>query len=151
MESVRRTMHNAGPSQMINNFSGQYRFLSNFSPSLVTLDGIEYPSVEHAYQAAKSHNEHYRWCVTRCPTPTDAKRLGRSVPLRSDWSHVRLAVMEQLLRQKFSQLFFRQKLVATAPHELVEGNYWHDTFWGVCNDVGENHLGRLLMRIRDES
>lgn len=133
---------------MIDSFSGQYRWLSNFSPSIVYLDGVEYQSVEHAYQAAKSHDEHYRWSITRCPTPTDAKRLGRSVPLRSDWPQVRLQVMEDLLRQKFSQPFFKAKLHATGTAKLVEGNYWGDTFWGVCNGVGTNHLGRLLMLIR---
>jgi ribA/ribD-fused uncharacterized protein len=134
---------------MINNFSGQYRWLSNFAPALVHLDGIEYLSVEHAYQAAKSFDAKYRASIARCATPTDAKRLGRTVPLRTDWPQVKLAVMEDLLRQKFSQPFFATKLHATGNEELVEGNYWHDTFWGVCNGVGENHLGRLLMLIRD--
>lgn len=135
----------------INNFSGQYRWLSNFSPAMVTLDGVQYISVEHAYQAAKSFDHHYRMSIARCPTPTDAKRLGRTVPLRSDWSDVKLQVMEHLLRQKFSQPFFHSKLMATGTEHLIEGNYWHDTFWGVCNDVGDNHLGKLIMRIRDES
>lgn len=132
----------------IDSFSGQYRWLSNFSPALVTLDDVEYISVEHAYQAAKSHDAHYRWCIARCPTPTDAKRLGKSVPLRFDWSDVKLQIMEDLLRQKFSQPFFRSKLQATGTAKLIEGNYWGDTFWGVCNGVGTNHLGRLLMLIR---
>ena len=112
------------------------------------LDGVEYITVEHAYQAAKSHDEHYRWCIAHCPTHIDARRLGKSVPLRSDWDQVKLAVMEDLLRQKFSQDFFRSKLKATGNNKLVEGNYWGDTFWGVCNGVGTNHLGRLLMLIR---
>lgn len=133
---------------MINNFSGQYRFLSNFSPAMVALDGVQYISVEHAYQAAKSFDAHYRMSIARCPTPTDARRLGRTVPLRSDWSDVKLAVMEHLLRQKFAQPFFHSKLMATGTAKLIEGNYWHDTFWGVCNGVGTNHLGRLLMLIR---
>jgi hypothetical protein len=73
------------------------------------------------------------------------------VILRADWEDIRLEVMLNLLRQKFapgSEL--RTKLETTTPHELVEGNTWGDTFWGVCNGVGQNNLGRLLMQVRDE-
>lgn len=38
---------------MIREFNGDYRWLSNFSPCNVTIDGLTYPSVEHAYQSQK--------------------------------------------------------------------------------------------------
>ena len=60
--------------------------------------------------------------------------------------------MEFLLRQKFSDQnkVLKEKLLATGEAEIVEGNDWDDTFFGVCNGVGENQLGKLLMKIRDE-
>ena len=59
--------------------------------------------------------------------------------------------MTEIVRTKFEQNSdIRQKLIDTYPEELIEGNYWHDTFWGVCEGVGENHLGQILMQIRRE-
>ena len=63
--------------------------------------------------------------------------------------------MEELLRLKFAQPYLRDLLIATGEQKLIEGNYWHDNFWGSCScekcgDKGENHLGRLLMKLRSE-
>lgn len=137
---------------MIDKFDGQYRFLSNFWPCTVRLDGEQYPSVEHAYQAAKTTDRKERQHVRSASSPGEAKRRGRQVTKRADWDDVKLEVMEKLLRQKFSRVsdLRIRLLTATRGHELVEGNTWGDTYWGVCNGVGENHLGRLLMAIRDE-
>ena len=135
---------------MIDNFDGEYRFLSNFfCPSPVTLDGVVYPSVEHAYQAAKTLNPFERQMFIPI-TCGQAKRLGRKVTLRPDWEEVKIDVMRSLLKQKFAEgTELRQMLDLTKPEELVEGNTWKDRFWGVCEGVGENWLGKLLMEIRD--
>jgi len=135
---------------MITEFQGEYRFLSNFWPAKVTLDGVVYPTVEHAYQAAKCANRSDRTYILSAATPGEAKRRGRHVALRRDWERVRLEVMEQLLRDKFSTNPLRHLLIATGDQELVEGNEWGDTFWGKCRGRGSNHLGRLLMLIRSE-
>jgi len=130
-------------------FQGEYRWLSNFWPATVMLDGICYPSVEHAYVAAKSLDPDFRWKVSDCAKPGDAKRLGRRAVLRPDWDDVKLTVMENLLAQKFTNPGLKNKLIATGTADLVEGNKWGDTFWGVCNGKGDNHLGRLLMALRE--
>jgi len=135
---------------MIKSFTGEYRFLSNFYPAVVVLDGKEYPTVEHAYQAAKTADEAEREKIRLAASPVQAKRLGKVVSLRSDWDAVKLQIMEDLLRQKFSIPHLKDKLLSTGDKELVEGNWWGDTFWGVYEGEGENHLGRLLMKIRDE-
>lgn len=136
---------------MIESFDGPNRFLSNFTMAEVALDSVLYPSVEHAYQAAKTLDPGGRMAVRDCPTPGQAKRLGRSLKSRPDWPQVKLAIMEDLLRQKFTRHpGLRDKLLATGDQELVEGNTWGDTFWGVCRGEGTNHLGRLLMKIRSE-
>ena len=135
---------------MINDFRGRYRFLSNFSHANVTFDGIQYPTVEHAYQAAKSDDPVYRMRVWDCLTPGEAKRVGKSAKLRKDWGTVRLSIMYDLVKQKFQQPALRNQLLSTGDEVLVEGNYWGDYFWGVCKGEGENHLGKILMRVREE-
>lgn len=130
-------------------FDGEFRFLSNFYPCVIWHDGIKYPTLEHAFQAAKTTDFAERWRISQLPTPGQAKRAGRSVTLRPDWLQVRRMVMQELLIQKFilnSEL--RKKLKDTGRAQLVEGNTWGDTYWGVCRGVGENHLGKLLMAIR---
>lgn len=130
-------------------FRGEYRFLSNFWHVYVTYDGEVYPTVEHAYQAAKTLSQEFRSAICYATTG-EAKRMGRQVPMRPDWDSIKIDVMRDLLRQKFAEPELREALLATGDAELVEGNTWNDYFWGVCNGEGQNNLGKLLMEIRDE-
>lgn len=135
----------------IESFLGEYRFLSNFWPAPVEFEGIFFPSVEHAYQAAKSLDVEERRRIAAIVKPGDAKRAGRAVALRPDWEQVKLRVMEECVRYKFThQAELREKLLATGDTELIEGNTWNDRFWGVCDGQGENHMGRILMKVRAE-
>lgn len=131
-------------------FVGTYAFLSNFAPVVVEYDGVEYRSVEHAYQAAKTFHDEERRRIARCETAGQAKRMGRTVHMREDWPEVRIDVMLTLLRRKFAHPDYRHRLMATESREIVEINGWGDTFWGVCRGNGENHLGKLLMQVREE-
>jgi ribA/ribD-fused uncharacterized protein len=134
---------------MIDRFDGEYRWLSNFWPSQVHWE-LEFPSVEHAYQAAKCSCQADRQRFLGI-TAGQAKRLGRQVELRPDWEDVKIHMMEYLLRQKFAaRSELAAKLLATGDEELVEGNSWGDTYWGVCRGQGQNRLGKLLMQIRQE-
>jgi ribA/ribD-fused uncharacterized protein len=133
---------------MIDSFSGEYRFLSNFWSVNISYQGITYPSTEHAYQAAKSPHFLERIRIATLPTG-EAKREGQKLELRADWDNVKIQVMRELLMIKFANPDLQAKLLATESHELVEGNWWGDIFWGVCNGVGQNHLGRLLMEVRE--
>lgn len=135
---------------MIVEFQGEHRWLSNFWPAPVLMDGTSYPSVEHAYQAAKTLDFAERRRIRECATPGEAKRAGRRVTVRSDWERAKVPIMRDLLRAKFVHSDLRRCLLATGTEQLVEGNRWGDTFWGVCRDVGQNWLGRLLMEIREE-
>lgn len=137
------------PTPPITSFTGQYRFLSNFFPCEIDMDGDTYRTLEHAYQAAKTTDPTQRWRIQNCATPGQAKRIGQRVTRRDGWDAARLVVMELLLHQKFKDPNLRSKLVATGDAELIEGNYWGDVFWGVCEGKGENWLGKLLMRVRD--
>ena len=132
-------------------FSGNYDFLSNmFVCLLVDMDGTEYRSSEHYYQAHKIHDACERYEIISASTPRKSKALGRKCELRPDWNDVKDQVMETALRLKFNNEYLRNKLIETHPHELIEGNYWGDTYWGVCDGRGQNKLGMLLMKIRDE-
>jgi ribA/ribD-fused uncharacterized protein len=136
----------------IDSFTGDYDFLSNFHPCQVTLDDVEYPSVEHAYQAAKTLDTKARKPFHKRPLPSaaESKKMGRKLSIREDWESVKLQVMEDLLVQKFASGDLKEKLLETGTRTLVEGNYWGDSFWGVDKKKGgQNHLGKLLMKIRD--
>mgnify|MGYP000844243813 FL=1 len=129
-------------------FQGEHRWLSNFWPASVELDGVLYASVENAYQAAKTHPAN-RGPFVSCTAGT-AKRLGRCVEMRPDWEQVKLPTMRALIQQKFAQgTELAKKLVATGDCLIVEGNHWGDTYWGVCEGRGTNHLGRLIMEQRE--
>lgn len=135
---------------MIARFSGIYSWLSNFWPAEVKIGADVYPTVEHAYQASKTIEPHAREMIRLCGPAGVAKRLGKTLPIRPDWSEMKLGVMEELLRQKFQHPHLRKKLIDTYPQLIEEGNTWKDTFWGVYRGKGKNHLGRLIMQIRSE-
>lgn len=132
-------------------FKDDNRFLSNFYPCSIVLDGVDYPSVEHAFQAAKTRDLGIRMTMRGLGTPGKAKRFGRTIELREDWGSVKLEVMEKLVRYKFTNdWYLAERLLKTGDAKLIEGNWWGDTFWGVCMGEGENHLGKILMKVREE-
>ena len=135
----------------IKNFTNtEHRFLSNFYPCTITFMDITYPSVEHAFQASKTLDMEIREKIAKAPTPGKAKKMGRKVKLRFDWEDVKEVFMFLLLQKKFAIPKLQRKLLATGDAELVEGNNWGDTYWGVCKGIGKNRLGELLMRVRQE-
>lgn len=130
-------------------FRGPYRFLSNFWPCTIVYDGETYASSEHAYMCQKTFDEEIRQRIKFSPTPADAKKAGRAAPLRADWEEVKVQVMYEVLLAKFLQNEdLKAMLIATRDSYLEEGNTWGDTTWGVCNGVGKNLLGQLLMLVR---
>ena len=134
----------------IDRFRGPFEFLSNFHPAVVELDGMKYATVEHAFQAAKTLDSAERNWIAAAADAGVAKKRGRKVTLRSDWEDVKLSVMLDLLRQKFSDSHLGPYLAATGDVHLEEGNWWGDTFWGTSRGHGENWLGVLLMHVRKE-
>lgn len=131
----------------ISHFTKEYRWLSNFAPCKIILDGITYPSTENAYQAAKTLNLEERKYFETC-TPSEAKKQGMKVAMREDWDSIKFAIMYYVNHQKFEKEPYKTQLLNTGNVELVEGNWWGDTYWGVCNGVGENNLGEIIMTIR---
>jgi hypothetical protein len=134
-------------------FEGNNRFLSNFYPARVLFERRGYPTAENAYQAAKTLDVEMRRAFTGIP-PGEAKRIGQKVPLRPFWDEIKLQVMEDIIRSKFQDEGLAKMLTDTYPQKLAEGNTWGDQFWGVTyvqfekKWKGQNHLGRILMRVR---
>ncbi len=144
----------------IKGFFGKFRFLSNFGPAKVFLDGEEYSSVENAYQAAKYKKE-LRDTFRTC-SALEAVEFVKENPIGQysleEWNNIKLETMKNLLLQKFDKEQNPQnysQLKETASKYLEETNYWGDTYWGVSktnaneDGVGKNNLGKLLMEIRD--
>lgn len=138
-----------GIDKNIDKFERQYAFLSNYYDSPIIYDGLVYPTVEHAFQAAKTMVLEQRRLISEMKTPGEAKRAGRKVTLRYDWENVKDAVMEQCIYMKFiMHPDLAEKLLATGDAYLIEGNTWNDTYWGVCKGTGKNQLGKTLMKVR---
>jgi len=136
-------------------FKNEYEFLSNSYPSYVWFEEYEYPTVEHAFQAAKTLDRVKRLEICRMYQPGLAKRAGKKLELRPNWESIKDDIMFYLLLQKFSKPYLKGKLLRTGDEFLVEGNYWHDNYWGYCLCpkcdglyIDTNHLGKLLIRIR---
>jgi len=139
---------------LINDFRGPHYFLSNFYRHPVRIGGDVYPTAEHAYQALKAVRPDERAWVLESGTPLIAKQRGRKIRIVDYWADIRILVIEQVLDAKFSDPQLAAQLVGTYPHTLVEGNTWHDDFWGDCHcgrcpGDGENMLGVALMKLRD--
>lgn len=136
---------------MFKEFRGPTRWLSNFYESYFTYKNHMWKTTEHAYQALKTLDADEFLKVMNCRTPGQAKRLGQKVTLRKDWDLIKIKIMYDINYAKFSQnKRLTCLLIDTKDCELIEGNDWGDTFWGVCNGKGRNELGKILMRIRKE-
>lgn len=138
---------------VIKKFRGDNYFLSNFFPAKVIYESRTYPTSEHAYQAMKTWKESMKEVISKLDTPGEAKSIGRRLEVRSDWKAVKIKIMEEIVMAKFVQNpDLKKMLIATGDEELVEGNDWHDDFWGVdmATGKGENHLGKVLMKTREQ-
>jgi ribA/ribD-fused uncharacterized protein len=144
--------------QVIGAFDGPYRFLSNFYPASVygLGDGLTYPTAEHAFQAQKTALLEVRRRIAEYVTPAAAKSAGRQVELRSDWERIKKQVMLRVVLAKFCRdADLARELCDTGHALLVEGNTWHDNYWGDCHcgrpacaAPGKNYLGSILTSAR---
>jgi ribA/ribD-fused uncharacterized protein len=140
----------------VTQFTGGFQFLSNFYPAPIKMKGLIYPTVEHAFQAAKTLDDAEREWVRQCKAPGQAKRMGKKVTLREDWDEIKVEAMYQMVRMKFRIPVLRKLLLNTGEAKLIEGNTWHDNFWGDCKcgnckNRGRNQLGMILERVRKEA
>lgn len=133
-------------------FFGTYFFLSNGKKCEIQdtqEENIVYPYSENAYQAAKFETTHIRQKFQYLDYK-QAIELAWELRqyIRKDWNNSKLAEMKRVLTQKFQHHSLQKKLLETGNKYLEETNHWKDTFWGVCEGIGENNLGKILMDIR---
>ena len=137
----------------IMSFRGEYSFLSNFYEGKVfTYKGLKFNNTEAPFHAEKCWSRAKEFEMIR---PLQSKRLGRRVLMRRDWEQIKDRVMYDVCYAKFTQdPVLKAKLLATGNRELVEGNTHGDRCWGMtCSNgvwIGENRLGKVLMRLRDD-
>jgi len=132
---------------------GEYGFLSNFSRHPLKVDGLDYKTSEHLYQCQKSSNTIFRERIRLARTPAAAAKLGRSTacPLIADWDTRKVGIMERVLREKLRcNPGLKEALLKSGDRPLIEASP-RDAFWGWGkNRDGENHLGKLWMKLREE-
>lgn len=134
-------------------FFKEYRFLSNFHICNVEVDGIMYPSSEHAFMAMKTIVPVIREYIATLDTPGKAKKYGRTIPLRDHWDGIKVGMMYKVCFEKFYQnIDLKEALLSTGNKYLEESNYWNDNFWGSDNSTGGglNMLGKVLMAVRED-
>jgi ribA/ribD-fused uncharacterized protein len=149
-------------------FSGEKRFLSNmwiapfFIPENIVekykeleLDSsLTFISSEHFYQYHKSYNKEYRKLILEQENPHKTKSLARKLigtkyELSYNWEEIKDTIMEIALECKFSQNIELLEKLSMIKGIIEEINNWNDTYWGICNGIGQNKLGKMLMNIRN--
>lgn len=130
-----------------------YGYLSNFARYSVTLDGKEWPTNEHYYQAMKFTDPKIQATIRKAGGPGEAKRLGnmKGLTLRHDWYTAKIGVMRKVVKAKFMQHpMLLQMLLRTSDAELIEHTE-NDSYWGDGGDgSGRNMLGKILMEVREQ-
>ena len=137
---------------MIKEFKNQYFFLSNFYEYPIYYNKLVFCNAEAAFQAQKVINEKDQYKFINL-NASQARKLGKTVQLRKDWEEIKDNVMYEIVKRKFTiNKELQQKLLETKEKKLVEGNWWHDTYWGVDSKtgIGQNKLGKILMKVREE-
>lgn len=140
--------------KIISEFKDSNSFLSNFyTPIKITFEGVEFSSSEAAYQACKTLYMNERIKISKMK-PGESKKYGRRLILRKNWDTIKVLKMTEIIKLKFKDPFLRKKLLETTDYLLIEGNTWHDNFWGDCQCIeckqikGLNNLGLILMNER---
>ena len=134
----------------INKFRGDYFFLSNFYEVPITYMGLSYTNTELAFQSMKCSDSKQREAFCNLDA-SKAKSRGRHVKLRFGWESIKDQVMYEVVKAKFEQNEnLKRLLLATGEQPLEEGNDWNDSYWGTYNGVGQNKLGKILMKVREE-
>lgn len=132
----------------IEGFNDEFRFLSNFWPAKIFYNDEFWPNVECAYQAYKSDDPEVRE-EFKTLTAGEAKKKGGEIRLRDDWEVIKDSIMCELVFAKFTQnKDLGDMLLLTEDLYIEETNWWNDVYWGVCNGIGENKLGIMIMKVR---
>lgn len=130
-----------------------FREFSNFAAFPFELDGKEWRTTEHYFQAQKFVGTEFEEEIRQIASPMIAARAGRDrkKPLRPDWEKAKDDVMRAAVRAKFTQHpKLAELLLSTGNAELIEHTK-NDAYWADGGDgSGKNMLGIILMELREE-
>lgn len=136
----------------IDRFKGEYDFLCNRFACRFVWQGLKYGNAEAAFQSSKCVDELERKAFCTCSADRAALK-GREIVPPAGWENERLGIMESVLTAKFEQNpNLMKSLVETGNRRLINGNNKGEIFWGIdlYSWRGENHLGEILMTIRNK-
>jgi len=126
---------------------------TNFAPYPIEYKGRHWMTSEHAYQASKFTDEKIIEKIKNAPSPMEAFTLARKfrAEYRKDWYEIRVKVMEEIVRTKLNQYAdIKEKLLESGEKEIIEASP-EDAFWGWGpNKDGENQMGKIWMKLRNE-
>lgn len=136
-------------------FTGKYEFLSNEFMSQVSFENELYPSVAHAFQAARTSDTDLRASIAKCADFPSLYALCEAIDNPPDWNKQRVLVMERLIRDKFRRSReLQRRLVDTGQKQLIntyaDGSVASNLFWGIVGTKGQNQVGNLLMKVRKD-
>jgi len=154
-ELFRQLRRNNSNLMTIWGFRDEYDFLSHMYPATVMVSNVEFPSVENAFHASLTNDP--KWFERiRLATPQESKGLSKLMPYRPEKLTIQIPIMVGLDTQKFkNHPELLEKLKSTSNKILIEGNLWHDNFWGDCqckkckNIRPLNWAGKILMEVRE--
>lgn len=138
---------------VVDGFFDEYSFLSNFHRVPCVVRGVTFKTSEHAYQALKLDDPKLVKLVADEPTPFACKKKLHEIVDAGLAEHPDLETLKRIMdiciAGKFREgTVMAEMLVRTDPKLLVEGNWWKDQRYGVCQGKGMNLLGKALMRRR---
>lgn len=123
---------------------------SNFYMRRFVLDGKEWRSAEHYYQAMKSLDKSEQEAIRDARKPNIAKSMGRKVKCRKDWESIKVQVMEKAVYAKFSQNSDLKKILLDTGDAVIHEDSPNDFIWGWGKGRGEDLLGKVLMKVRQQ-
>ena len=132
----------------------EFHCFSNFHRSPIDLDGKNWPTVEHYYQAQKATSEPGQEEIRLAASPGLAKRLAQKLVIdREKWEKVKFEVMLKALRVKYADPQLKSILLSTGERPIYEDSPI-DRIWGTGTlkgtGPGRNLLGQALMQVRTE-
>ncbi|MDF1692750.1 MAG: NADAR family protein [Zhongshania sp.] len=127
------------------------QLLASYAKRGFELDGCEWPSVEHYYQAMKFDDAAYRELIRLAAHPADAAKLGKSRrhQKRKDWKKNSVTYMTRASYIKARTHADVAQLLLDSGEMEIKDVSQYDYFWGSGRDMrGENAFGKMLMGVR---
>ena len=140
--------------EIIGFYPREFYPLDNFSSFKVKVNGYLYSSLEEAFQSMlflPDHKEISEQIKNSYSAHETQKIMHENINKVKYSKEEKLVLMEELLRLKIEQNpYVLKKLLETKNYTIMEDSP-KDNYWGCgINREGENNLGKLWMKLREE-